>query len=122
MSGVAQYLDCGCAIMKDGSRSICPTCAAGGPGPAAIEREMFVLLDREQASIESAMPLGGGLVCLYSQRMAQTWRDLHTAREKRERFAVFKVKITGDGVPLEDLPPEEEEEKAQPPPLGSSIR
>lgn len=75
-----------------------------------IEREMFVLLERERATIDSAMPLGGGLVCLYSQRMAQTWRDFHTTREKREKFAVFKVKVIGDGVPLEDLPPEEKEE------------
>jgi hypothetical protein len=85
-----------------------------------IDREMFVLLERERATIDSAMPLVGGLVCLYSQRMAQTWRDFHTTREKRSKYSVFKIKITGDGVPLEDLPPEEE--KAQPPPLGSSIR
>jgi hypothetical protein len=30
MSDVLQYLDCGCAITKDGHRTICPTCIDGG--------------------------------------------------------------------------------------------
>ena len=28
MSSVQAYLDCGCAIMKDGSRSFCPSCSS----------------------------------------------------------------------------------------------
>jgi hypothetical protein len=30
MSAVLMYLDCGCAIMKDGTRAVCPTCATLG--------------------------------------------------------------------------------------------
>lgn len=33
MSDVLRYLDCGCAIMKDGRRSWCPTCADDGAKP-----------------------------------------------------------------------------------------
>ena len=31
VSKVTRYLDCGCALLEDGSRSWCPTCANGGP-------------------------------------------------------------------------------------------
>lgn len=37
---VTAYLDCGCAIMSDGSRSWCPTCSAGGPSVAPGERRL----------------------------------------------------------------------------------
>lgn len=36
MSKVAHYLDCGCAIMDDGKRHVCPSCAA--PIPADFAR------------------------------------------------------------------------------------
>lgn len=35
MSDVLAYLDCGCAIMKDGRRVWCPTCADGARHEAA---------------------------------------------------------------------------------------
>lgn len=38
MSKVTHYLDCGCALLEDGSRAWCPTCANGGPKDNRDER------------------------------------------------------------------------------------
>lgn len=45
MSKVINYLDCGCAILKDGSRNWCPTCSSPPvttPSPLALAVAKFL--------------------------------------------------------------------------------
>lgn len=45
MSKVTRYLDCGCALLEDGSRSWCPTCAESDVTSATEKQQEQVWKD-----------------------------------------------------------------------------
>lgn len=64
---VISYLDCGCAILKDGNRSWCPSCMAPPP-PAPVpdafaivnDQGFYVGIWKDKSSAELMLVKGGG--------------------------------------------------------------
>lgn len=82
MSEVLRFLDCGCAIMQDGRREWCPTCAGGYEKPRPtrradaerlrdLVRELVEALDQLWASVGDRLLAHGPLSREYAAAVCE---------------------------------------------------
>jgi len=63
---------------------------------SAQEKKMFAILKAEKPDINDPLALGGGLVLLDTEKMAEMWKNLHVSPDKKNLFKVCPVTVKFD--------------------------